>query len=108
MGRGNPRRNRPTVLEMHVPDAIGVRITDDTLTVALDDGRTIAVPLARFPRLAYVEPRERARWRSIGRGEGIHWEDIDEDVSVEHLLAGWPSGESQASLKRWLEKRAEK
>ena len=58
-----------------------------------------------FPRLVHATSTERARWRPIGRGEGIHWEDLDEDISVEGLLAGRPSGESQASFKTWLEKR---
>jgi hypothetical protein len=50
-------------------------------------------------------PDERNNWRLIGGGEGIHWPDLDEDVSVENLLRGKPSGESQRSFKRWLEER---
>jgi len=73
--------------------------------VDLADGRTISVPLTWFPRLAHATPEERNRWRLIGKGEGIHWEEIDEDVSVEGLLAGKPSGETQASLKKWLSRR---
>jgi len=53
----------------------------------------------------HATPEERNNWRLIGRGHGIHWEDIDEDISVEGLLAGKPSGESQASLKKWLNQR---
>jgi hypothetical protein len=71
----------------------------------LNDGRSIAVPLGWFPRLEHASPHERKNWRLIGNGEGIHWEDIDEDISVEGLLAGIPSRESQASFKRWLESR---
>ncbi len=90
---------------MEVPDAVDVQISDDSLTVELSDARSISVPLAWYPRLLYGRPEERRNWRLIGGGEGIHWEGLDEDVSVEGLLAGRPSGESQASLKGWLESR---
>ena len=83
-----------------------VTITDDTLSGDLTDGRTIAVPLAWFPRLQQARPEERQNWRPTGAGEGIHWPDLDEDISVDNLLAGQPSGESQGSLQRWLEERA--
>jgi hypothetical protein len=73
--------------------------------VDLADGRTITAPVAWFPRLANGSPAERANWRLIGRGDGIHWPDLDEDVSVEGLLAGRRSGESQESLRRWLQGR---
>jgi hypothetical protein len=82
-----------------------VKVTRDTLVVELSDGRTIAVPLAWFPRLLHGTARERSRWRFIGRGEGIHWPDLDEDISIEGLLLGKASGESQQSFARWLEKR---
>jgi len=82
-----------------------VAVTDDTLVVDLVDGRTVSVPIAWYPRLAHGTPRERSNWRLLGRGEGIHWPDLDEDISVEGLLAGRRSGETQASLRRWLERR---
>ena len=82
-----------------------VRISDDSLSVDLTDGRTIAVPLAWYPRLFHGTPEERRNWRLIGRGEGIHWPDLDEDISAENLLLGKRSGESPASFKRWLESR---
>jgi hypothetical protein len=85
--------------------AQNVTITDDTLSVDLIDGRTIAVPLAWFPRLQHALPAERQNWRPIGEGEGLHWPDLDEDISVDNLLAGKPSGESQSSLNHWLERR---
>ena len=91
--------------EIKVPDAESVAITEDTLSVDLSDGRTISVPLAWFPRLLQATPEERVNWRLIGKGHGIHWEDIDEDISVEGLLAGRPSGESQASFEKWQSKR---
>lgn len=85
--------------------AQNVIVTDDTLAVDLADGRTISVPLAWYPRLLHGTQEERNSWRFIGDKEGIHWPDLDEDISVENLLLGKPSGESQNSFKRWLEKR---
>ena len=82
-----------------------VTVTDDALVVDLVDGRTVSVPLPWYPRLAHGTPPERANWRLIGRGEGIHWPDLDEDISVAGLLAGRPSGETQNSLQKWLETR---
>jgi hypothetical protein len=82
-----------------------VSLTDDALVLELVDGRTISVPLAWYPRLAQGSSAERAHWRFIGEGEGIHWPDLDEDISIEGLLAGRRSGETQASLRRWLESR---
>ena len=90
---------------MKVPEAERVEVTDDTLMADLSDGRTISVPLAWYPRLVYATPAERLNWQLIGVGQGIHWPDLDEDISVEGLLAGRPSRESQESLKRWLEAR---
>jgi len=69
------------------------------------DGRTVSVPIAWFPRLMHGSPPERSNWRLIGRGEGVHWPDLDEDISVEDLLAGYGSGESQSSLQNWLQSR---
>jgi len=91
--------------EITVPAATRVEVTDVALTVELVDGRTVSVPLLWYPRLAHAAPEERGRWRLIGRGEGVHWPDLDEDISIANLLAGKPSGESQRSLKRWLEVR---
>jgi hypothetical protein len=94
--------------EIRAARAESVKVTDDSLSVDLEDGRTIIVPLAWYPRLQHGTPEERNRWRPIARGEGIHWPDLDEDISVENLLAGHPSGESQSSLKRWLVQRQPK
>jgi Protein of unknown function (DUF2442) len=82
--------------------ATRVEMSDDTLSVELADGRTIAAPLAWYPRLAHATVQERNAWRLIGGGRGVHWPDIDEDISVANLLAGQPSMESQASFKKWL------
>jgi len=94
-------------VEIKIPEALEVSLTDDTLSVDLSDGRSISVPIAWFPRLLHASEQERNNWRLIGRGQGIHWEDIDED-SIEGLLAGRPSGESQQSFQKWLVKRSQK
>ena len=82
-----------------------VTVTDDALIVDLVDGRTVSVPVSWYPRLAHGTPAERSNWRLLSRGEGIHWPDLDEDISVAGLLAGRPSGETQSSLQRWLKSR---
>ena len=87
---------------------INVTISDDTLAVDLEDGRTIAVPIGWFPRLAYGTPPERANFQISGAGYGIHWPDLDEDIGIEGLILGKKSTESQASLERWLQHRRSK
>ena len=94
-----------STIEMEIPKADGVKITSDSLNVDLTDGRTISVPLEWFPRLVHATQAERKNWRLIGRGHGIHWKGVDEDISVEGLLAGKPSSESQSSFKKWLSQR---
>jgi hypothetical protein len=96
---------RTSVREIEVPNAESVTVTADTLSVDLSDGRTISAPLSWYPRLLHASSKERKNWRLIGKGQGIHWESIDEDISVEGLLAGKPSGESQSSFARWLAAR---
>ena len=88
-----------------LPRAIQVTVTDDTLTVDLEDGRTIAVPIGWFPRLAYGTAAERANVQIASAGFGVHWPDLDEDIGVEGLLLGRKSTESPASLARWLGQR---
>ena len=85
--------------------AESVRVTNDRLVVALRDGREISVPLSWYPRLSHGEPQEHQNWELIGRGMGIHWPDLDEDISIQNLVLGQPSSESQESFRRWLEKR---
>ena len=92
-------------VDLEIPRAEAITVTSDTLVVELNDGRTISVPLAWFPRLLHATLDERNRWRLIGKGYGIHWENLDEDISVKGLLAGKPSDESQVSFKKWLESR---
>lgn len=88
------------------PVATEVKVTRDTLVVGLRDGRVVSVPLTWYPRLAAATPGERRRWELVGPGIGIHWPTIDEDVSVEALLAGQGSNESVRSLRRWQASRA--
>ncbi|GAB6163160.1 DUF2442 domain-containing protein [Desulfothermus naphthae] len=92
-------------IRMEIPQIVTVSVTDDTLTVELSDGRTVLVPTTWYPRLVHATPEERQGWRLIGNGHGIHWESLDEDISIENLLAGKPSGESQNSFQQWLNKR---
>lgn len=93
------------MIEIDAPLAVNVTVGEDTLTVDLRDGRSLSAPLAWYPRLAYGSSAERSNWRLVGAGEGIHWADLDEDISILGLLEGRPSGESQASLQRWLSAR---
>ncbi len=76
-----------TLANRPIADAVDVSFTDDELIVTLADARRVAAPLEWFPRLLQATPDQRANWRLIGRGVGIHWEDVDEDISVRSLLA---------------------
>jgi hypothetical protein len=82
-----------------------VAVTEDDLVTDFEDGRRISLPLAWYPRLLHATPAERSNWRLVGNGEGVHWPDLDEDVSAENLIFGQPSRESQASFARWLRSR---
>jgi hypothetical protein len=73
------------------PTIIAVQVSDDTITAHLADGRTISVPLAWSWRLSDATSEQRSNWRLIGGGEGIHWPDVDEDISVRGMLAGIPA-----------------
>lgn len=85
---------------------MAVEVTDDTLKVDLEDGRTISVPIGWYPRLAYGTVAERANFEIGGGGYGIHWPDLDEDIGVEGLLVGRKSMESRASFNKWLSQRS--
>jgi hypothetical protein len=91
--------------ELSALTATTVSITEDSLTVDLNDGRTIFGPLPWFPRLLHGTAAERTNFHLVGNGSGIHWPDLDEDISIESLLAGRRSGETQPSLRRWLASR---
>ena len=71
-----------------VPRAQDVLVTEDELTISLVDGRRVSVPLAWFPRLLHASPAQRLNWQLLGDGEGIHWPDVDEDLSVAGILRG--------------------
>ena len=88
-----------------LPRVVRVSVTEDTLSVDLEDGRTIAVPIGWYPRLAHGTPKERLSFRISGAGYGIHWPDLDEDIGVEGLLFGKRSAESPDSFERWLVQR---
>lgn len=83
------------------PTVTSVEVTEDLLCVSLSDGREVKVPLSWYPRLAHATATHRARWELIGQGHGIHWPELDEDISVENLLLGQPSGEGARSFLRW-------
>ena len=89
-------------LRVQEPRAQRVTLTEDSVVLDLTDGRTVSAPLAWYPRLLHGTAEERDNWRLVGGGEGVHWPDLDEDLSIDSLISGRPSGESQASLKRWL------
>lgn len=91
--------------EEAMPVARNVSVTDDQLVVELDDGRTVSIPLSRYPRLAHGKPEERADWLLISRGEGIHWPRLDEDIHVADVVAGRGSNESEKSINKWLKSR---
>ena len=85
-----------------------VEVTDDTLSIDLEDGRSVSVPIGWYPRLANGTPAERANLQISGAGYGVHWPDLDEDIGVEGLLLGKHSSESPFSFERWLQRRREK
>ena len=95
-----------SMVESRIALTTGVVVSEDTLSVDLADGRTIAVPLAWYPRLVHATAEERDSWRLIANGRGIHWPAVDEDISVDNLLAGQKSAESPSSFKKWLATRA--
>ena len=91
--------------EIEVANAVSVNISDELLVVGLDDGRTVSLPLSWYPRPYLASEIERSNLGFIGNGSGIHWEDLDEDLSIEGIIAGHRSQESQESLNRWLKSR---
>ncbi|NDJ18988.1 DUF2442 domain-containing protein [Myxacorys almedinensis] len=97
--------NSLTIELLEIPTILQVSITDDTLSTDLSDGRTLSVPLAWYPRLLHGSPEERQDYRLIASGSGVHWHQLDEDISVKNLILGKPSGESQTSFQRWLSNR---
>lgn len=88
------------------PLAAQVRLTDETLTVDLVDGRSLTIPLSWYPRLLHASQAERQNWQLLGEGYAIEWVDLDEHIGIEGLIAGRHSGESHQSFEPWLAMRA--
>ncbi|MCA1899682.1 MAG: DUF2442 domain-containing protein [Chloroflexi bacterium] len=88
-----------------LPRVVNVSVTDDTLSVDLEDGRTVSIPIGWYPRLAHGTPAERANVQIAGAGFGLHWPDLDEDIGVEGILLGRRSAESPQSFEKWLRAR---
>jgi hypothetical protein len=94
-----------SVEQENAPLARQVAFSGGMMTVQLHDGRVISVPIEWYPRLSHGTDKERGNWQLIGRGDGIRWPDLDEDLSVDGLLAGRRSGETERSFNKWLEAR---
>jgi hypothetical protein len=90
-----------STIKVNVATAVHVAVSKDTLSVSFSDGRVVDVPISWYPRLSHALPRHREVWELIGGGHGIHWPELDEDISVENILLGQPSGESGPSFKKW-------
>ena len=88
------------------PVAVKVTMMAERFVVDLEDGRSLVVPLAWYPRLLHGSEAERQNWQILGDGYAIEWPDLDEHIGVEGLLAGHRSGESERSWNQWLQKRA--
>ena len=97
--------NSLTIELLEISKIQQVTVTDDTLSMDLSDGRTISVPLAWYPRLLHGSIEERNDYRFIAGDSRIHWNRLDEDISIKNLILGQPSGESQKSFQRWLSSR---
>jgi hypothetical protein len=96
-----------TTLTLETEPRIGdIPFADDKFIIELADGRSLGVPLSWYPRLLAATHEERRNWQLLGEGFGIEWPDLDEHISVEGLLAGRRSGESQRSFERWLAARS--
>lgn len=92
--------------ERALPTILSVATTAHAIQVELSDGRTILLPIDWYPRIAAGTAKERSHWRLVAKGAGVHWVDLDESVSVENILQGRPSGESQSSFQKWIDSRS--
>lgn len=97
-----------SIREVRIPEVLDVEVSDESLRVELSDSRTLLVPTGWYPRLVDATEHERSAWQIVDRGQGIHWHELDEYVSLEGLLHGRGSSESQSSLKKWLASRSVK
>jgi hypothetical protein len=96
---------RSSTVDTSSSTAVQIHVVEDQLVCQLADGRTISAPISWYPRLLHGSTDERNNWQLIGGGSGVRWPALDEDISIENLLAGKPSGESQPSFKKWLDAR---
>lgn len=94
-----------TTLVIEDPIATSAMVNTDELSITLEDGRTLTIPLSWYPRLFHGTESEKSKFILIGNGRGIHWPDLDEDISIEGLIAGRPSTERKESLDKWLKSR---
>jgi hypothetical protein len=94
-----------SIPELEVPLVADVCVGPRRLSFHFADGRIVSVPIEWFPRLTHGSKRERRNWELVGAGFGVHWPDLDEDVSVENMLLGQRSVESERSLRAWLDGR---
>src|SRR5436309_3262486 len=94
-----------TTLGIQAPGIRSVSFARTALTFELEDGRSVTAPLDWYPRLKAGTAKERGHWELIGIGRGVHWPDLDEDISVENLLLGQRSRESQGAFQAWLASR---
>ena len=101
----SPKNGMNTSTDSNLIRVVSVRVTADKLEVHFEDGRTHGLPLAWYPRLQHGTPKERNTWQLNGKGRGVHWPLLDEDLSAEGLLAGWRSREGSLSFERWLNAR---
>ena len=90
-----------------LPRVVRAVVTDDTLSVDMEDGRSVSVPIGWFPRLAHGNPAERTDVQISGAGYGLHWPDLDEAIGIEGLLLGKRSTESPKPFEKWLQGRKE-
>jgi hypothetical protein len=90
------------MVTLSLPRVTNVSVTDDTLSIDLEDGRSVSVPIGWYPRLVHGSPAERANVQIAGAGFGLHWPDLDEDIGVEGILLGKRSSESAESFEKWL------
>jgi len=93
------------IISLSLPRVTGVSVTDDTLSVDLEDGRTVSVPIGWYPRLAHGTSAECANVKIAGSGFGLHWPHLDEDIGIEGILLGKRSNESAKSFEKWLKAR---
>ncbi|MYC21125.1 MAG: DUF2442 domain-containing protein [Caldilineaceae bacterium SB0662_bin_25] len=94
---------RVEAIETEAPRVTGVEISSGRVTAHLIDGRMISAPLIWYPRLAHATPDERNGWELRGGGQRVHWPDLDEEISIEGMLAGQPVGENRRLFSDWLE-----